>query len=364
MTGPYRYKAFISYAHADKKTAAWLFRRIETFRTPRALIGAGGEWGQIGERLTPVFRDREELSTTHALGEKLLEALKSSEFLIILCSPNSARSRWVNEEIKAFRAVRGPERVLAIISEGDPGAPVGEGLLGCFPPALLAPAVEGGKPEEPIAADLRGDGDGDRLAFLKLAAGLLGVGLDDLVHREARRRQKFLAGITALASTLAFVFAGIALFAIEQRNEAQRQRVIALDERDTATSALDYLVGIFRNADPGTENPKNITALTILDRGMKDIDRTFPRLDVCLYNASARAPGPITDVDRDQARSALMVSAYGGFLVAQAAARRCSSPSVRAMSQVAPRSTYPPQRPPATSSRSEPADSSIGHGVP
>ncbi|MEQ1930425.1 MAG: toll/interleukin-1 receptor domain-containing protein [Parvularculaceae bacterium] len=291
MTEPYRYKAFISYAHADKKTAAWLFRRIETFRTPRALIGAGGEWGQIGERLTPVFRDREELSTTHALGEKLIEALKSSEFLIVLCSPNSARSRWVNEEIKAFRAAHGPERVLAIISEGDPGASVGEGLEGCFPPALLAPAVEGGKPEEPIAADLRGDGDGDRLAFLKLAAGLLGVGLDDLVHREARRRQKFLAGITALASTLAFVFAGIALFAIEQRNEAQRQRVIAVDERDTATSALDYLVGIFEIANPATENPKTITALTILDRGLQEIDKTFadkPQVQAKLLGAMGR----------------------------------------------------------------------------
>jgi NAD(P)-dependent dehydrogenase (short-subunit alcohol dehydrogenase family) len=59
-----------------------------------------------------------------------------------------------------------------------------------------------------------------------------------------------------------------------------------------------------------------------VDQLFAHIDRQFPKLDVCLFNASARAPGPITDVDREQARTALLVSAYGGFLVAQAAARR------------------------------------------
>ena len=59
-----------------------------------------------------------------------------------------------------------------------------------------------------------------------------------------------------------------------------------------------------------------------VDQLFAQIDRQFPKLDVCLFNASARATGPITDVDREQARTALLISAYGGFLVAQAAARR------------------------------------------
>ena len=275
MASPYRYKAFLSYSHADKRAAEWLFRRIEAFRTPRQLVGANGQWGAAPARLTPVFRDREELSTAHALGEKLTEALLSSEFLIVLCSPAAARSRWVNEEIKAFRAHHGPAKVLAVIAEGDPGAPVGEGLAGCFPPALIAPQVEGGRPQEPIAADLRGDGDGDRLAFFKLAAGLLGVGLDDLIHREGRRRQKFMAGVTALASSLTLLFAAIALVAVRQKQEADRQRTIAQEERDTATSALDYLVSIFNIANPATENPKTITALTILGRGRENLESNF-----------------------------------------------------------------------------------------
>ena len=59
-----------------------------------------------------------------------------------------------------------------------------------------------------------------------------------------------------------------------------------------------------------------------VDQLFAQIDREFPKLDVCLFNASARAQGPITDVDREQARTALLILAYGGFLVAQAAARR------------------------------------------
>lgn len=60
---------------------------------------------------------------------------------------------------------------------------------------------------------------------------------------------------------------------------------------------------------------------TSVDHLFEEIDRQFPRLDVCLFNASARAPGPIEDVDRERARSALLISSYGGFLVAQAAAK-------------------------------------------
>jgi NAD(P)-dependent dehydrogenase (short-subunit alcohol dehydrogenase family) len=43
--------------------------------------------------------------------------------------------------------------------------------------------------------------------------------------------------------------------------------------------------------------------------------------DVVVYNASARAHGPITDVDPEAVARALAVSAYAGFLVGQQAAR-------------------------------------------
>ena len=43
--------------------------------------------------------------------------------------------------------------------------------------------------------------------------------------------------------------------------------------------------------------------------------------DIVVYNASARARGPVTELIPEEVAHALSVSAYGGFLVAQQAAR-------------------------------------------
>jgi len=71
-----------------------------------------------------------------------------------------------------------------------------------------------------------------------------------------------------------------------------------------------------------TTHTCNAADTASVDQLFAHIDRQFPKLDVCLFNASARAQGPITDIDRDQACVALVILAYGGFLVAQAAAQR------------------------------------------
>jgi len=51
-----------------------------------------------------------------------------------------------------------------------------------------------------------------------------------------------------------------------------------------------------------------------------DTDLGAPRLAV--YNPSARTRGPVAELDPAQVQNALQVSAFGGFLVAQQAARR------------------------------------------
>lgn len=273
-----KYKAFISYAHADRRWAEWLHKSLETYRPPKALVGRDGKWGRVAGRLSPIFRDRDELSASGSLGPELQRALADSEFLIVICSPASAQSRWVNEEISYFRSVHGAERVLAIIVEGDPAA---AGEAGCFPPALLAPAEEGGAPVEPIAADARAGSDGKRAALLKIAAGMLGVGYNDLVRRDAARRQKRMAAIAG-ASTAGMAFAlALAAYANFQRLEADAQRIRAQEESDTANAALDYLVNLFQIANPATENPRTITAITILERGEENIETELggqPRL--------------------------------------------------------------------------------------
>jgi len=56
----------------------------------------------------------------------------------------------------------------------------------------------------------------------------------------------------------------------------------------------------------------------------EDADARLGAPDVVLYNASARAPGPIAEIDPEAVRKAVEISAFGGFLVIQQAARRMS----------------------------------------
>lgn len=262
----YRYSAFLSYSHADHAVAAWLHRALEGYRVPAKLVDTITPLGLAPRRLPPVFRDREELPASGDLGAELTAALEAARFLIVLCSPAAARSRWVAEEVRSFKARRGPGRVLALIVEGEPGDPERE----CFPDALRFQLDRDGQltdiAAEPIAADLRAGGDGRRLALMKLVAGLTGLPLDALARRDAARRQRRLAWLASGASGVAVLTAGLAVYANGQRIEAVAQRRVAEREKRTAEASLDFLIGTYQIANPATENPRTISAVTILGR--------------------------------------------------------------------------------------------------
>jgi len=258
-----RYTAFISYSHSDQHVARWLHRAIEGYRFPRALVGTPSAFGPVPRRLPPLFRDRDELPASGDLGTELRGALAASRFQIVLCSPRAAASKWVNEEILSFKRVHGENRTLALIVGGEPYT--GDERE-CFPPALRFKLGPDGQlsddPAEPIAADIRPGKDGRRLALLKLLAGLSGTQLDGLVRRDAARRQRRLMIVTGASLTVAVVTIGLAIYAEAQRREAVRQRQLA-------DRSLEFLVGTFAIANPATENPRTITALTVLDRASK-----------------------------------------------------------------------------------------------
>src|SRR4051812_28366232 len=99
----YAYRAFISYSHRDKQLARRLHRELESYRIPAKLVGKVTGVGVVPRRLRPIFRDREELPASGDLSAELSEALRQSRFLVVICSPASAKSRWVNEEILQFK---------------------------------------------------------------------------------------------------------------------------------------------------------------------------------------------------------------------------------------------------------------------
>jgi tetratricopeptide (TPR) repeat protein len=227
-------------------------------------VGQPTPLGPAPRRLTPIFRDRDELPASGDLGGELRDALSRSLRLVVVCSPASARSRWVNEEILSFKRLHGENGVLALIVAGEPGV-VGTSREAeeCFPPALRHCVDAGGdltdERAHPIAADLRPQGDGRKAALLKLVAGLAGLRFDDLVQREAQRRLQSLSALAAGSLAGMALTGGLAVYANERRIEAEH-------ETAAARAAADFLVGTFSLANPATDNPRTITALTILDR--------------------------------------------------------------------------------------------------
>lgn len=267
-----RYRAFISYSHADKAVAQQLHRAVESYRIPSKLVGRATSVGLVPRRLSPIFRDREELPASADLGAELSAALRSSLFLIAICSRRSAKSTWVDQEILQFKRAYGDSRVLALIVDGEPNASdmPGREQDECFPRSLrfrLGPDGEiSTHRAEPIAADIRPGADGRRLARMKLIAGLTGLPLNDLVQREAQRRVRNLAYVTSGAVAGMVLTGALAFYANAARIEANTQREIAQREATAARTASDYLVGTFELSNPATENPRTITALTILGR--------------------------------------------------------------------------------------------------
>ncbi len=242
--GP-RYAAFISYSHSDDEVADWLHRRLENYRIPKGIASPRAD-----RRIGKVFRDRAELASSHDLGGDIRNALDQSNALILLCSPRAARSPYVQEEIRRFKETGKGERIFAVIVDGEPhaaGKPGRSAEEECFPRGLLFQVGPDGafttapEPKEPIAADVRAGKDGRENGALKIVAGLLDIGLDDLVQREKRAERARRLRANTIAGAMGVLALGAVAggaFAWLQQQEAAKQRDVA--EHQTA-DALERL---------------------------------------------------------------------------------------------------------------------------
>ena len=133
-----KYWAFISYSQRDAAWAQRLHAQLESYRVPRSLIGRRTGDRVIPRRLIPVFRDRSELASSPDLVHEIRAALQSSRSLIVICSPNAAASRWVEEEIRTFKALGRGEQIFPLMVDGEPNAPDGQdnSPVECFAPSL------------------------------------------------------------------------------------------------------------------------------------------------------------------------------------------------------------------------------------
>lgn len=171
----FQYKAFISYRHGepDRKWAKWVLTQLESYRVPKSLQRQG-----FPKYVGKLYRDEDEAPASSDLPTHIRKALEQSEFLIIICSKNTPESQWVSREIETFTKLGRANSILTLLVDGEPSE--------AFPPALS---------NEPAAADVRSNSDfsgkeREKIAILKLAAGLLGCNFDDLRRRNEERELK------------------------------------------------------------------------------------------------------------------------------------------------------------------------------
>ncbi len=208
----YTYLAFISYSSKDRLVGERFQRALEGYKIPRLLRGRMTKSGAVPRRPVPIFRDRSDLVAGADLGGRIQDGLNTSRSLIVLCSPHSAQSNWVNEEIRTFKRQGREHRIIAVLVDGRPVswhpqlAPDG-----AFPPALLLAFNQDGSATgelapEPFAPDLREmdadgrGGDGFEFAKLKVVARLIDVPLAELTQRQReveRAEQRIVQAVAA-----------------------------------------------------------------------------------------------------------------------------------------------------------------------
>jgi len=181
---------FISYNHKDLKWAKWLQRKLEWYRLPSE---AHNELSS-SRFIRPVFRDRDTL-TSGVLNDSLREHLEASRYLVVICSPNSAKSEWVSDEIQAFINMGRLEQIVPFIVDGD--------SPDCFPRALRQWNEEH-RDRNLLGIAVKDDGKTNRQkAFIRLVSHILGLQFDALWKRHRRLILRLSVVFTVIAIALA-----------------------------------------------------------------------------------------------------------------------------------------------------------------
>ena len=278
------YNAFISYNHnpRDNKIVATLQRQLENYRIPKEIRASTGV-----AKIERVFLDKGELEVAGDLNKVICDALENTDYLIVICSPESKKSIWVQREIEYFLRNHSIDNILTVITAGEPNDVLPEILFHGEPGALTqeqsatdgtatdgpAPETEGqpGLAREPLSCDYRLPPRVARNVELpRLVAALIGCRYDDLVQRQRHYRMRRLtiamsAALVVLLSAVSYLIwsndqikTSLETSLVEQSRNLSVQSEQALGAGDRI-SALQYAV----DALPAEENDRPVVAEAI-----------------------------------------------------------------------------------------------------
>lgn len=224
MEQPKEYYAFISYKREDKKEAKRLQHALEYYRLPNHLRQDNPE---LPEFVRPIFRDLTDLEVGE-LSAQIHTGLEQSHFLIVVCSPRAAVSKWVNDEVEYFISLGKQDKIIPYIIEGVPHAsnPDEE----CYPSALLKLSKE----KELLGANINEVGKDS--AMIRVVSRMFNIRYDTLYQRYQREQKKRRLQLTVVI-VLAFLFLlGIAGWIWHQNSELKNSM-----SRAAANAAMELL---------------------------------------------------------------------------------------------------------------------------
>lgn len=196
----YTYYAFISYNAKDTRWGKRLQRKLEHYRMPATLCSKRG-WKR--RPMDPVFFAPSDIQPG-PLSDELKERLKASKNLIVISSPNSAKSEWVGKEIEYFHELGRDDNIHFFIVDGIPNS--GDPATECFNPVvnkLGLPEILGANIHEKI---YRWPWLNRERAYVQLISKLLGVEFDSIWKRHRRqliaKTVAWAIGITAIIAAM------------------------------------------------------------------------------------------------------------------------------------------------------------------
>jgi len=280
----FKYDAFISYRHTspDLEIAEKTHKLLETTKVPKGLT-----------KIKRVFRDRDELPTSSNLADSILDALKNSRYLIVICSPRTPLSQWVIKEIETFRKLHGNNRILALLIEGEPQE--------SFPKELVfVDNIE----IEPLAADIRGKDlktmkKNLKFEILRILAPIYGCNFDDLKQRHRLRKLKKIAILFTLITLFSLLFGSFslrqALLLKDKTIKLEKSESQLLSNNETLKEQMQkILIGqskyIANEALALTDSGDRRTAIMIASKGLptnfENLDRPYvPETEFALFHA-------------------------------------------------------------------------------
>lgn len=229
MKNNYKYFAFISYNSKDLKWGKRLQKVLEGYSMPATLCSERG-WKR--KPMKPIFFAPTDIQPGE-LSKELQERLRASRNLIVICSPNSAKSEWVGKEISFFHDLGRTKDIHFFIVDGTPHS--GDPKTECFNPVV----DELGIPEI-LAANIH-----EKIynwawlnkerAYVQLISKLLNVEFDAIWQRH--KRQKINMAIAWCLGTLLVLAALIGAWQANRPVDIE----VALNEKSVRNDNLPPL---------------------------------------------------------------------------------------------------------------------------